>query len=91
MHHHRCHPDGLTVEDASALARWTWERSGREPYFDVSSSANGWLGRDPRPHADFIDSADFPDCWIGFDFTMDVEAKAKELAVLKLKKDLDLS
>jgi UV DNA damage endonuclease len=91
VHHHRCHPDGLTVEDASALARWTWVRSGREPYFHVSSPANGWLGRDPRPHADFIDSADFPDCWTGFDFTVDVEAKAKELAVLKLKKDLDLS
>ena len=91
VHHHRCHPDGLTVEDASALACWTWERSGREPYFHISSPANGWLGRDPRPHADFIDPADFPDCWTGFDFTVDVEAKAKELAVLKLKKDLEMS
>jgi UV DNA damage endonuclease len=88
VHHHRCHPDGLTVEDATGLARRTWEKSGREPYFHISSPANGWQGRDPKPHADYIDPADFPDCWQGFVLTVDVEAKAKELAVLKLQKDL---
>ena len=90
VHHHRCKPDGLTVEDATGLARRTWEKSGREPYFHISSPVNGWQGRDPRPHADYIDPADFPDCWKGFRFTVDVEAKAKELAVLKLQKDLDI-
>ena len=88
VHHHRCHPDGLTVEDATGLARRTWEKSGREPYFHISSPAKGWQGRDPKPHADYIDPADFPDCWQGFVLTVDVEAKAKELAVLKLQKDL---
>ncbi|MBW2485458.1 MAG: UV DNA damage repair endonuclease UvsE [Deltaproteobacteria bacterium] len=88
VHHHRCHPDGLTVEDATGLARRTWEKSVREPYFHISSPANGWQGRDPKPHADYIDPADFPDCWQGFFLTVDVEAKAKELAVMKLQQDL---
>ncbi len=68
----------------------SWDRVGREPYFHVSSPANGWQGNNPRPHADFIDPTDFPECWKGFDFTVDVEAKAKELAVLELKKELDI-
>ena len=86
--HHRCHPDGLTVAEATDRVRHIWDRVGREPYFHISSPANGWQGRDPRPHADFIDPADFPECWTGFDLTVDVEAKAKELAVLKLQQDL---
>jgi UV DNA damage endonuclease len=90
VHHHRCKPDNLTVEEATALSRNSWDRVGREPYFHISSPANGWQGNNPRPHADFIDPTDFPECWKGFDFTVDVEAKAKELAVLELKKDLDI-
>jgi UV DNA damage endonuclease len=88
VHHHRCLPGGLTVEDATGLARRTWEKNGREPYFHISSPLNGWQGSDPKPHADYIDPADFPECWKGFDVTVDVEAKAKELAVLKLQQDL---
>jgi UV DNA damage endonuclease len=90
VHHHRCKPDGLTVVEATALSRNTWDKLGREPYFHVSSPLYVLQGKDPRPHADFIDPADFPQCWRGFDVTVDVEAKAKELAVLKLKKALDL-
>jgi len=89
VHHHRCLPDGLTVEEATALSRKTWNMADREPYFHISSPANGWQGRDPRPHADYIDPADYPDCWQGFDVSVDVEAKAKELAVLKLQRELD--
>jgi UV DNA damage endonuclease len=88
VHHHRCRPGALSVEEATALSRKTWERIGREPYFHVSSPLNGWQGNDPRPHADYIDPADFPACWKGFDVTVDVEAKAKELAVLDLKENL---
>jgi UV DNA damage endonuclease len=89
VHHHRCKPDGLTVEEATAESRATWARVGREPYFHISSPLNGWSGKDPRPHADFIDPKDFPDCWQGLAVTVDVEAKAKELAVLRLKKELE--
>jgi UV DNA damage endonuclease len=88
VHHHRCRPDGLTVEEATAISRMSWDRLNREPFFHVSSPLNGWQGKDPRPHADFIDPADFPECWREFKVTVDVEAKAKELAVLRLQKDL---
>jgi UV DNA damage endonuclease len=88
VHHHRCNPGGLTVAEATALARRSWDQVGREAYFHISSPLNGWQGKDPRPHADYIDIKDLPDCWKGFDFTVDVEAKAKELAVLKFKKEL---
>jgi UV DNA damage endonuclease len=85
VHHHRCRPGTLPVEEATALARRSWQQVGREPYFHISSPLNGWQGKDPRPHADYVNPADFPECWKGFDVTVDVEAKAKELAVLKLK------
>lgn len=90
VHHHRCNPDGLTVEQATALALERWNKIGREPYFHLSSPKNGWEKGSPKPHADYIDSADFPSCWRGLSITVDVEAKAKELAVLKLQKDLNL-
>ena len=88
MHHHRCNPDGLSVEEATVLAVKTWEKTGKEPWFHISSPKKGWSGGDPRPHADYIDPADFPSCWKGLDVTVDVEAKAKELAVLKLAGNL---
>jgi UV DNA damage endonuclease len=90
VHHHRCNPDGLSVEEATALSRNSWKSGGREPCFHISSPARGWQGKDPRPHADFVAPADFPGCWKGFDVTVDVEAKAKELAVLALKKALNM-
>jgi UV DNA damage endonuclease len=90
VHHHRCNPGSLTVEEATALSLASWERLGREPYFHVSSPLHGWQGKDPRPHADFIDPADFPQNWKNMAVTVDVEAKAKELAVLALKKTLAL-
>lgn len=88
VHHHRCNPDGLSVEEATRLAIRTWEASGKEPWFHISSPKHGWSGGDPRPHADYIDPADFPSSWRGLDVTIDVEAKAKELAVLRLAADL---
>ncbi len=88
VHHHRCKPDGLTTEEATTLSRHTWDMVGREPHFHISSPLNGWQSKDPRPHADYIDPKDFPECWRGFDVTVDVEAKAKELAVLELQKTL---
>jgi len=88
VHHHRCNPDDLTVEEATRLVRDVWQRFGREPWFHVSSPKNGWTGTACRPHADYIDPRDFPDCWKNGHATVDVEAKAKELAVLRLMADL---
>lgn len=85
VHHHRCLPDGLSVEAATKAALATWDR---EPLFHLSSPLAGWRGRAPYRHHDYIDPADFPDCWRGLELTVEVEAKAKELAVLRLKRDL---
>jgi UV DNA damage endonuclease len=82
VHHHRCNPDRLTVERATELAADTW--NGAEPWAHVSSPAQGWNGGDPRPHADYIRPADVPACWLERSMTIDVEAKAKERAVLRL-------
>ena len=87
VHHHRCNPDGLSVEEATALAGNIWHALEREQYCHISSPRNGWRGGDPKPHADYIDPADFPVCWLGQEMTVDVEAKAKELAILRLITD----
>jgi UV DNA damage endonuclease len=81
-HHHRCHGDGLSVEEATELSARTW--NGREQWAHISSPRDGWGSANPRPHADYIDIADFPKGWLGRRMTIDVEAKAKERAVVRL-------
>jgi UV DNA damage endonuclease len=88
VHHHRCNPDGLTVEEATRLAGETWAVAGREQYCHISSPKAGWGNGNPRPHADYIDPDDVPECWRGVRMTVDVEAKAKELAVVRLMGEL---
>ncbi len=87
VHHHRCHPDLFSVEEATELAWGTWNR---EPMFHLSSPVNGWDGPQPKHHHDYIDVQDFPDCWRQKTLTVEVEAKAKELAVGKLWAELTL-
>ncbi|BDD88767.1 UV DNA damage repair endonuclease UvsE [Desulfofustis limnaeus] len=84
VHHHRCNPDGLPVEEATGMAGETWKQSGREQYCHLSSPKNGWSGADPKPHADYIDPNDFPTSWRERTMTIDIEAKAKELAVVQV-------
>jgi UV DNA damage endonuclease len=86
VHHHRCNPDGRSAREVTARAIASWR--GREPYFHISSPRAGWHGSDPRPHADYIDPADVPADWLSRDVTVDVEAKAKERAVLALMAQL---
>lgn len=86
VHHHRCLSDGLSVEEATSRALATWNR---EPLFHLSSPLEGWNGPHPERHHDYIDYADFPDCWRDLPITVEVEAKAKELAVLKLHRELN--
>ncbi|MDQ7774182.1 MAG: UV DNA damage repair endonuclease UvsE [Elusimicrobiales bacterium] len=86
VHHHRCLPDGMTVEEATRRAIKTW--GGREPVFHLSSPKYGWKG-DPLPHHDFIDMKDFPPCWKKLDITVEVEAKAKEDAIGRLAAGLE--
>ncbi|HTN76125.1 MAG TPA: UV DNA damage repair endonuclease UvsE [Pirellulaceae bacterium] len=87
VHHHRCLPDGLSVEEATEAALATWDR---EPLFHISSPLEGWDGPQPERHHDFIDANDFPTSWRKRKITVEVEAKAKELAVAKLLADLNL-
>ncbi len=91
VHHHRCNPAGLTVEEATERAADTWRERGGEPWTHISSPKQGWKGANPRLHADYIDPEDFPDCWRARPLTIDVEAKAKELAVRRLMADLGLT
>jgi UV DNA damage endonuclease len=86
VHHHRCNPDRLSIEEATAAAAKTWGR--REPWAHLSTPKGGWRSDDPRRHADFIRPRDLPACWVGRRMTIDIEAKAKELAVLRLAKRL---
>ena len=89
VHHHRCNKDRLTVQEATNASIQTWEAAGRgEAYFHLSSPKNGWQGNDPKPHAEMIAMSDFPEEWIGLDVTIDIEAKAKELAVIAVMNNL---
>jgi UV DNA damage endonuclease len=85
-HHHRCHPDALSIEEATDTAVATW--GSREPLFHISSPIHGWKGATPERHHDYINPRDFPECWLGRSLTVEVEAKAKELAVLRLTRAL---
>lgn len=88
VHHHRCNPDQLTLEAATEQAAELWTAKGGEQYCHLSSPKTGWGSPNPKPHADYIDCADFPDCWHDRIMTVDIEAKAKELAVLRFMRDL---
>lgn len=84
VHHHRVHPDSLSIAEATEFAVASWGE--REPYFHLSSPRDGWDCRDARPHHDLIDSEDWPSEWLAMyqaavPFTVDIEAKAKERAV----------
>ena len=86
VHHHRCNPDGMSVQQATNKSLATWDR---EPMFHISSPIEGWHGPKPERHHDFIDVTDFPNCWRRKKITVEVEAKAKEVAVKKLKNELE--
>jgi len=87
VHHHRCLKDRYRTQEATDLSVKTWNR---EPLFHISSPLNGWDSKDIRKHHDYINPDDFPDSWRKMDLTIEVEAKAKELAILKLMQDLHL-
>lgn len=86
VHHHRCLPDGVGVAETTRQALMTWNR---EPLFHLSSPLNGWSGKDVRRHHDYIDPKDFPNDWRSLDITVEVEAKAKELAVIRLMRSIE--
>ena len=90
IHHHRCLKDTINEQEATERCVNLWQKLGREPYFHISSPRNGWQQGNPRPHADYIDPRDFPHFWLRLNVTIDIEAKDKELAVVRLKQDIGL-
>ena len=88
VHHHRCHKDELSVEEATHKCLETWDR---EPLFHLSSPKDGWRAANTRKHHDFIDINDLPASWLDLNITVEIEAKAKEIAIQKLMADLNLS
>ncbi|HKK21055.1 MAG TPA: UV DNA damage repair endonuclease UvsE, partial [candidate division Zixibacteria bacterium] len=87
VHHHRCLPDGFAEEEATEMALSTWNR---EPLFHISSPIEGWSGKARNRHHDFIDPADLPELWLELNITLEIEAKAKEVAIAKLRTALRL-
>jgi UV DNA damage endonuclease len=85
VHHHRVLVDGQTVAEVTEAALETWNR---EPHFHISTPREGWDGPKPYRHHDYVNPNEFPERWKRLaqerDLTVDVEAKAKELAVLAL-------
>ena len=81
--HHQFHPDGLTTQEAAELAAGTWP-DGITPLFHYSESKNinENVSGNPRAHADYVFSRidDF-----GLTIDIDLEAKAKELALFKYR------
>lgn len=88
IHHHRCLPDGLSVKKVTDLTIKTWDR---EPLFHLSSPKHGWSKDHARWHHNYINIKDFPKEWRRLNITVEVEAKAKELAVKKLYRQLKLN
>ncbi len=83
--HHRCNPDSLTIKQATELALKTWNR---EPVFHLSSKKITVGHNFKCHHADYVDIRDFPEEWKKLNITIEVEAKAKEVAIKKLQKEL---
>lgn len=77
-HHHTCHPDGMTHKEALSLAMSTWQ-DGITPIVHVSEPRDD---KNFRAHHDYVLSE--IDTY-GYDVDVMMEAKAKELAVLKYK------
>ena len=89
VHHHRCLPDGLSEDEATERGFATWGE--REPYAHLSSPKGGWAAPNIRAHADYIDPDDFPVIWRDRTLTIDVEAKAKERAVVAIKQAVSMA
>lgn len=86
IHHHYCNNEELDISSMLNKVYKSWENTGLIPKCHISTGLNGY--RDKRHH-DYVSVSDFLSfCEIVRDIPVDimVEAKAKELAVLALKK-----
>lgn len=94
-HHHEFNSAGLSKLEASSLTKQTWRSC--KPLQHISNTEKELLEsrsfRDRRKHSYYIHS--IPQCQlediIDDKIDLDVEAKGKNLAVLKLRKDFSIS
>lgn len=88
IHHYNCysilHEDEKQKdpEDLIPLILETWDRRKLKPYFHISEQGSGRIGH----HSDYIEEIPKYILMMNRSITLDVEAKAKEQAILKLKK-----
>ena len=86
FHHHRFQTGGLSEKEAFELAMSTWHHHNVKPLFHYSSCRRTFENPESKAqaHADFVYEKinDY-----GHAVDIEVEAKAKEVAVLKYKED----
>lgn len=95
IHHQRVYNNKFNLgheklEEQFLLSRETWDRIAWQR-IHISSPKNGFENiKDSRAHADYINLSDIPEFLLGYsDVLVDVEAKYKELAVIKLKNEIN--
>lgn len=94
-HHHTFNDAGLSLDEAYGLAMLTWRDTGCKPLQHLSNTTPGLENgnfTERRKHSDYIHYV--PDCQrqglIDDVVDVDVEAKMKNLAVLKTKNDFTI-
>jgi UV DNA damage endonuclease len=86
FHHHNYGPQDLTQEEALKLACSTW--GGIRPMTHMSSSKKIEDEKGlTTAHADYIYEKIET---FGLDFDIEIEAKAKDLAVIKYRRDFNI-
>lgn len=84
-HHHWCHPGILTQKEALRLASYTWGNTKQLVHFSSCKTIHEDATQtNKRAHADYI--YDFIETH-GLSLDVEIEAKAKELAVQKYMKE----
>jgi len=82
-HHHSCHSDGMSTEDALKLALATWPKD-ITPIVHISEPRDD---KNFRAHHDYIRNEVNT---YGYDLDLMFESKAKELSVLEYRKNFKL-
>jgi UV DNA damage endonuclease len=88
LHHYECyellHPEEKKIDLDQALKKVfsTWEKRNLKPYCHISQQGKGKTGH----HSDYI--TEIPQCFLKIKtpFTLDIEAKMKERAIMRLVK-----
>lgn len=87
-HHHRCYEDPMPEEDALRLAASTWPKGIRQLcHYSSAKKLHEDSSAIIRAHADYL--YEYIETY-GMELDIEIEAKAKELALQKYQKDFTL-